>query len=314
MTRSTSMLVRVLAALVLAFGLAACGTSDPGNGGGNGGDDGGNGGDDGGSGGVADVGFVAAFEMTLEGGGVKAADAFPSSFVTAIATFERIDASYEPDSWDDPWASVTDTCFFTEEGGEVLEDPFASIPSFQDPESVALDAGAEVRFATDGSAFLDLTRDTQQVDGETTVTYLPPMGTFPPSSLPADLHVSADGGGTASNAFPAFTAEDLPDVAPLVLTQPTDRQVTSSTTFQWTATGSGNALVVFVATDPSTERSLGCFAADDGELSVASSTDVDLSGFSGTLDGSFRWGLRKENVGDAVLLLTTARGTSYDMR
>lgn len=290
--------LRGAAAIVVLFGLAACGT---GTGAGDGDGDGGGGGG-GGSGGVRDVGFVGVEESTSAASG---------TVVASNGGFARFDGDVPDAIFTDPWGDVVGTCDVFS-AADIPDDPTFGIPT---PDGLAitfLEAGASLSVTADGAAFLELDRIEASFGGQTVIGYT--SGDEVAGTAGGDLALTVPG-----DEFPAVSDAAFPASSTFELTAPATPgamgSVSEATTFTWSGATNDDATIVMIDLfSDDFMTSVSCTAPDTGTFELPAETVAELGGsFSGRVTSAGRESVRVETVGDARLLLSVSRSQTYDL-
>jgi hypothetical protein len=148
-----------------------------------------------------------------------------------------------------------DTCVESEENR--LEEPFPAEVQLPFDEGTAVPAGPEISIEADGSAYAILDRSGN--------TYRQRVAQPLPRNATVDIPGTSDG-------FPAFADRAFPEPQPVEFTEPVNLQtIDADTTFRWVPS---NELAVVMIVMQGAMRGLPsggivCFAADDGEFSLA---------------------------------------------
>ena len=159
----------------------------------------------------------------------------------------------------------------------------------------SISAGSNLTVTSGTGTYADLTQ--QQTDGAISYTVNNPLPR-PPSGLTLDI---------PGDAFPQFTAVQIPDLQDLVVNSPASGEILRSDTgITWTtATNGTNSRLLLTATDA--DVTVNCSLADDGSFNFSAATQAEL----GELFAASSVSIRRQNFtsptrGDSGLVIITS--------
>lgn len=276
--------------------LAACGSSDPGpGGGGNTGGDGSGGNGGGGDGGNVTTSSKGGFVTLSESGEGQ------SLFVIGSGSFFELEES-TPISTDNPYENLEDACFFSEEPGDVTN----PVDPGESGEVTSLSAGDALTVSAGGSTYATLTK----MEQEGNISYTTDVTSPIQQPIPEEASVNIPG----SDVFPNFGDRAFPSTPAFALTAPADpanAEITGDSSFAWTGSSEGSAVTLVFS---SGAESFTCLARDDGDFSFPDDAKQELNNRDFTSIGlvaAGRTGLAAYEQEDATLFLSTSKLLIY---
>lgn len=277
--------------------LAACGSSDPGPGGGGntGGDGSGGNGGGGGDGGDVSTSSKGGFVTLSESGEGQ------SLFVIGSGSFFELEEA-TPISTDNPFGNLEDACFFSEEPDDVTN----PVDPGESGEVTSLSAGDALTVSAGGSTYATLTK----MEQEGNISYATDVTSPIQQPIPEEASVNIPG----SDAFPNFGDRAFPSTPAFALTAPADpgsAEITGDSSFAWTGSSDSSAVTL---TFSSGAESFTCLARDDGDFTFPDDAKQELNNrnlTSSSLVAAGRTGLAAYEQEDATLFLSTSKLIIY---
>lgn len=193
------------------------------------------------------------------------------------AVFMSMNTAFSFGLLESEYLEVRDECNVINSSSRYIENPYTLRTTYGPPEKfgqfVTVSAGESIEFLkSDGTPFWELLEysdtnfsryshdpdpfDDQQFGGADVI----------PQNMTANI---------PGNTFPAYSTVDIPNIATLITTKPTQGSpIDANTQFEWNASNRPGASLRIIATDR--DKTVECMVIDDGNFSFSAETKMEL--------------------------------------